>query len=156
MWVRRFQVGCSDIIWWSYKFPLKHYAALTIANISQQRSTGGGVLVSSWCSFKHKERYNLPIFVNFEYFVGNLRFFVMYQNWQIWGMTFSLSCFIFNSLKVDRVKKKTIAHLSLPLSNGWVALSFLFVCLFVRPAMVTSPLLLAPDPQTHTFSESLW
>ena len=39
--------------------------------------------------------------------------------------------------------------------NGWVALSFL-VRLFVRSAMVTSPLLLAPDPQTHTFSESLW
>ena len=51
-----------------------------------------------------------------------------------------------------------VAHLSTPWSNGWVALSFLF-CLFVRPAMVTSsppPLLLAPDPQTHTFSESLW
>ena len=52
-----------------------------------------------------------------------------------------------------------IAHLSRPWSNGWVALSFLFVRSFVRPAMVTSsppPLLLAPDPQTHTFSESLW
>ena len=50
-----------------------------------------------------------------------------------------------------------IAHLSRPWSNGWVALSFLFVrrC----PAMVTSPpppLLLPLDPQTHTFSESLW
>ena len=49
-----------------------------------------------------------------------------------------------------------IAHLSLPLSNGWVALSFLIVRPSVRPAMVTSPLLLATDPQTHTFSESLW
>ena len=51
-----------------------------------------------------------------------------------------------------------IAHLSLPWSIGWVALSFL-VCLVVRPAMVTPhqiSLLLAPDPQTHTFSESLW
>ena len=48
------------------------------------------------------------------------------------------------------------AHLSLPWSNGWVALSLLFVRSFVRPAMVTSPLLLALDPQTHTFSESLW
>ena len=48
------------------------------------------------------------------------------------------------------------AHLSLPWSIGWVALSFL---LFVRcPAMVTSDqisLLVAPHPQTHTFSESL-
>ena len=55
---------------------------------------------------------------------------------------------------------KYIAHLSRPWSNGWVALSFLFVCSVGRcPAMVTSsppPLLLAPDPQTHTFSESLW
>ena len=49
-----------------------------------------------------------------------------------------------------------IAHLSLPLSNGWVALSFLFVRPSVRPAMATSPLLLATDPQAHTFSESLW
>ena len=52
-----------------------------------------------------------------------------------------------------------IAHLSLPWSIGWVALSFLvrlFVCSFVRPVMVASPLLHAPDPQTHTFSESLW
>ena len=30
----------------------------------------------------------------------------------------------------------------------------LFGCSFVRPAMVTSPLLLAPDPQTHTFSDN--
>ena len=30
--------------------------------------------------------------------------------------------------------RNIIAHLSLPLSNGWVALSFLFVCLFVRPS----------------------
>ena len=49
-----------------------------------------------------------------------------------------------------------VAHLSRPLSNGWVALSFLVCCPSVHPAMVTSPLLLAPGPQTHTFSESLW
>ena len=49
-----------------------------------------------------------------------------------------------------------IAHLSRPWSNGWVALSFLFGRSVVCPAMVTSPLLLATDPQTHTFSESLW
>ena len=42
-----------------------------------------------------------------------------------------------------------------PWSIGWVALSFL-VWSFVCPAMVTSQLLLAPDPETHTFSESLW
>ena len=38
-------------------------------------------------------------------------------------------------------------------------LSLLFGWLFVCPAMVTSDqisLLLAPHPQTHTFSESLW
>ena len=50
---------------------------------------------------------------------------------------------------------KQLAHLSLPWSIGWVALSFL-VRSFVRPAMVTSPLPLARDPQTHTFSESSW
>ena len=40
----------------------------------------------------------------------------------------------------------------------WLS-SPIFPCLFVRPAIVTSnqiSLLLAPDPQTHTFSESLW
>ena len=31
--------------------------------------------------------------------------------------------------------------------------SMFIVCSFVRPAMVTSPLLHAPDPQTHTFSD---
>ena len=46
--------------------------------------------------------------------------------------------------------------------HGWEALSFLvcsFGWLFVRPAMVTLvqiSLLVAPHPQTHTFSESLW
>ena len=56
-----------------------------------------------------------------------------------------------------------IDHLSLPWSNGWVALSFLvclFVCSFMScPAMVTPgqvSLLIAPDHQTHTFSESAW
>ena len=51
-----------------------------------------------------------------------------------------------------------IAHLSLPWSIGWVALSFL-VWLVGCPAMVTPfqiSLLVAPHPKTHTFSESLW
>ena len=39
---------------------------------------------------------------------------------------------------MTRIFCKKIAHLSRPWSIGWVALSFLFVCLFVRPAMVTS------------------
>ena len=50
------------------------------------------------------------------------------------------------------------AHLSLPWSIGWVALSFL-VRLVGCPAMVTPvqiSLLVAPHPKTHTFSESLW
>ena len=40
----------------------------------------------------------------------------------------------------------------------WLS-SSIFPCLVVRPAMVTSDqisLLVAPHPQTHTFSESLW
>ena len=41
----------------------------------------------------------------------------------------------------------------------WLSVSSsIFPCLFVRPAIVTSDqisLLLAPDPQAHTFSESL-
>ena len=51
-----------------------------------------------------------------------------------------------------------IAHLSLPWSNGWVALSFLFVWSVVPLwwHLTKSPLLLPLDPQTHTFSESLW
>ena len=55
-----------------------------------------------------------------------------------------------------------IAHLSLPSIVHWLS-SPIFPCLvgcsFVRPAMVTPnqiSLLLAPHPQTHTFSESLW
>ena len=63
-----------------------------------------------------------------------------------------------NWIKISSfINEAVFAHLSLPWSIGWVALSFLFVRLFGRcPAMGTSPLLLAPDPQTHTFSESLW
>ena len=53
------------------------------------------------------------------------------------------------------LKNALFAHLSLPWSIGWVALSFL-VRSFVGPAMVTSQLLLVSDPQTHTFSDSLW
>merc|ERR1712004_515094 len=48
---------------------------------------------------------------------------------------------------------------SQPSMVHWLSSSiFPFVCLFVCPAMVTSDqisLLLAPHPQTHTFSESL-
>ena len=46
---------------------------------------------------------------------------------------------------------------SQPSMVHWLS-SSIFPCLFVRPAIVTSnqiSLLLAPDPQTHTFSESL-
>ena len=52
-----------------------------------------------------------------------------------------------------------IAHLSLPWSIGWVAISFLVRCRRRCPAMVTPvqiSLLVAPHPKTHTFSESLW
>ena len=46
---------------------------------------------------------------------------------------------------------------SQPSMVHWLS-SSIFPCLFVRPAIVTSDqisLLPAPDPQTHTFSESL-
>ena len=51
-----------------------------------------------------------------------------------------------------------IAHLSLPWSMAEKTYLSLFGWLFVRPAMVTLvqiSLLVAPHPQTHTFSESL-
>ena len=40
----------------------------------------------------------------------------------------------FTILSDMRKEISSFAHLSLPLSNGWVALSFLFVCSFVRPS----------------------
>ena len=43
---------------------------------------------------------------------------------------------------------------SQPSMVHWLS-SPIFPCLFGCPAMVTSPLLPAPDHQTHTFSESL-
>ena len=60
-------------------------------------------------------------------------------------------------LRQGEVKLKEILLISAfhgPLAE-YLYLS-LFVRLFVRPVMVTSSLLLALDPQTHTFSESLW
>ena len=52
-----------------------------------------------------------------------------------------------------------IAHFSRPWSIGWVALSFYFVRSLSVPLWwhpTKSPLLLPLDPQTYTFSESLW
>ena len=64
----------------------------------------------------------------------------------------------FNLLVLQWITQGVFAHLSLPWSIGWVALSFLVRCRGC-PAMVTPvqiSLLVAPHPKTHTFSESLW
>ena len=73
-----------------------------------------------------------------------------------------------NERKNNKNKMEIFHDFCLPPSNGtfcssqpsivrWLS-SSIFPCLVVRPAMVTSDqisLLVAPHPQTHTFSESL-
>ena len=107
----------------------------------------------------HSHHVNENLYIQFTltsgraFYINNLQDFERIGH-QIRNITITSICYVEWRVSFDF----PIAHLSLPWSIGWVALSFL-VRSFGCPAMVTPvqiSLLVAPHPKTHTFSESLW
>ena len=79
------------------------------------------------------------------------------RKWNTCFLMSVMSLLLFQDIYVQLLLHQNIvAHLSLPWSIGWVALSFLVVVVPLWWHLTKSPLLLPLDPQTHTFSESLW